>query len=152
MKNFNSRTLAVLIFAAFALLSTAATAQEAKQEKPAAPPPITIAQLAGPWQIAIVGNTGCGVNSMLFNGKLSTTGVATGTLVGSSAGCGSSTTTETFTIISLKPNGSGTAGLTCGSGCGWVFNIQVMKSLQLFNLVDVSDGGSNVLAGTAIHQ
>src|SRR5262249_943883 len=119
MKNFNSKRLAVLVLAAVALLSTAAIAQEAKQEKPAAPPPITIAQLAGPWQIAIVGNTGCGVNSMLFNGKLSTTGVATGTLVGSSAGCGSSTTTETFTIISLKPNGSGTAGLTCGAGCGW---------------------------------
>jgi hypothetical protein len=118
----------------------------------AAATPITIAQLSGPWQIAIVGNTGCGVSSMLYNGRLNSIGQSTGTLRGSSAGCGSSTTTETFNILSLNGNGSGTAGLTCGAGCGWVFNIQVSRDKLVINLVDVVDGGSNVLAGTAVKQ
>jgi hypothetical protein len=118
----------------------------------AAAPPITIAQLAGPWQIAVVGNTGCGVSSLLYNGKLNSTGQSTGTLTGSSAGCAPSTTTETFNILSLNGNGSGTAGLTCGSGCGWTFNIQVSRDKLVINLVDVVNGGSNVLAGTAVKQ
>jgi len=114
--------------------------------------PITIAQLAGPWQVAVTGNTGCGVSSLLYNGKLDSIGHSTGTLNGSSAGCGSSTTTETFNILTLNGNGSGTAGLTCGAGCGWVFNIQVSRNKQVINMVDVHDGGSNVLAGTAVKQ
>jgi hypothetical protein len=114
--------------------------------------PITVAQLAGPWQIAVSGNTGCGVTSLLYNGKLDSTGKSTGTLTFSSAGCGLTTTTETFNILSLSGNGSGTAGLTCGAGCGWVFTIQVSKTKQVINLVDVSDGGTNVLAGTAVKQ
>ncbi|PYX32388.1 MAG: hypothetical protein DMG80_08435 [Acidobacteria bacterium] len=118
----------------------------------AAAPPITIAQLAGPWQVAVTGNTGCGVSSLLYNGKLDSIGHSTGTLTGSSAGCGSSTTTETFNILTLNGNGSGTAGLTCGAGCGWVFNIQVSRNKQVINMVDVHDGGSNVLAGTAVKQ
>jgi hypothetical protein len=118
----------------------------------AAASPITIAQLAGPWQIAVSGNNGCGVSSLLYTGKLDSTGHSTGTLVGSSAGCGPSTTTQTFNILSLNGNGSGTAGLTCGAGCGWVFNIQVSRNKQVINMVDVHDGGANVLAGTAVKQ
>jgi hypothetical protein len=118
----------------------------------AAATPITIAQLAGPWQVAVAGNTGCGVSSMLYKGKLDSTGHSSGTLTGSSAGCGSSSTTQTFNILSLNGDGSGTAGLTCGSGCGWVFNIQVSRNKQVINLVDVVNGGANVLAGTAVKQ
>ena len=116
----------------------------------AAAPPILISQLAGPWQIAVSGNTGCGVSALLYNGTLNTSGQSTGTLTGSSAGCGGSTTTQTFNILTLNGNGSGTAGLTCGSGCGWKFNIQVSRNKQVINLVDVSDGGANVLSGTAV--
>jgi hypothetical protein len=137
--------LAVVLIATVALLATSSTAQDQKVR-----PKITISQLAGPWQIAVAGNTGCGVSSLLFNGTLNSSGVAVGTLTGSSAGCGSNTTTETFTILSLNATGSGTAGLSCGSGCGWLFNIQVSPNKQMFNLVDVSDGGANVLAGTAV--
>lgn len=118
----------------------------------AAAPPITVAQLAGPWQVAVSGNTGCGVSSLLYTGKLDSTGQSTGTLTGSSAGCGSSTTTQTFNILSLNGNGSGTAGLTCGTGCGWTFNIQVSRNKQVINLVDVVNGGANVLSGTAVKQ
>lgn len=114
-------------------------------------PAITIAQLSGPWQIALVGNTGCGVTSLQFNGTLNTSGTSTGTLTDSS-GCGLTSSTATFSIITLNTNGSGTAGLTCGTGCGWTFNIQVTINKQMFNLVDVVNSGSNVLAGTAVKQ
>jgi hypothetical protein len=137
--------LAVLLLATAGSLVTLSAAQE--RVKPA----ITVAQLAGPWQIAIVGNTGCGVSSLLFTGTLNASGTAVGSLTFSS-GCGPTTTTQTFTITSLNANGSGTADLTCGSGCGWNFDIQASANKQVFNLVDVVNGGANVLAGTAIKQ
>lgn len=115
-------------------------------------PVITIANLAGPWQIGVVGNTGCGVSSLLFTGTLNSSGVAVGTLTGASTGCGTSSTSQTLTITSLNSNGTGTANLSCGSGCGWDFNIQVSPAKNVFNLVDVSNGSDNVLAGTAVKQ
>jgi hypothetical protein len=74
--------------------------------------------------------------------------VASGTLVGNS-GCGPSSGTQTFTIVSLNSNGSGIAGLSCGSDCGWTFNIQVSPNKQVFNMVDVTDPG-NYPAGSAV--
>ena len=109
----------------------------------------TLQQLAGPWKIALVGNTGCGPSAMEFNGTLNTSGTATGILRGSS-GCGSNSTIQTFTITSLNFNGSGTANLTCGSGCGWNFEFQVDPYKWEFNLVDVMNGPGNVLSGTGI--
>ncbi|MBV9265258.1 MAG: PASTA domain-containing protein [Acidobacteriaceae bacterium] len=114
-------------------------------------PPITVDQLAGRWQITLVGNTGCGQSSLLFTGNLNANGTGTGTLTGSS-GCNPSpsSSTQTFTITSLNADGSGTAALSCGSGCGWNFDIQVDANKQTFNLVDVTNGSANVLAGTAV--
>ena len=70
--------------------------------------------------------------------------------------CGDTTTsTEAFTIHSLNPNGSGTAGLTCNNqvGCGWELNIQVDRQRSMFNLVDVDAANpNNYVAGTAIRQ
>ena len=109
----------------------------------------TLQQLAGPWRIALVGNTGCGVSAMEFTGTLNTTGTATGILKGSS-GCGSSSSLQTFTITSFNFNGSGTANLTCGPGCGWNFEFQVDAYHWTFNLVDVTNGPGNVLGGTGI--
>src|SRR5208282_52123 len=77
-------------------------------------------------------------------------GKSTGTLTFNS-GCGLSTTTESFDILSLKQDGSGTAGLTCGSSCGWTFNIQGNRAKLVINLVDITDP-NNWLAGTAIRQ
>ena len=109
--------------------------------------------LAGPWQIALGGNTGCGVVSMLFNGTLNSAGTGSGTLVSHGA-CGDSSSGQTFTIISLSPNGSGKAGLTCGPGCGWTLTIQVSPDRSTFNLVDVNppDGTGGILVGMAVHQ
>jgi hypothetical protein len=112
----------------------------------------TVDQLAGPWQIALVGNSGCGQTSMQFTGTLNTSGTAAGTLTSSSTGCPSSSSTQTFTINPLGPDGTGTASLTCGSGCAWNFAIQVAPNVKIFNLVDTGSGDPNFneLAGTAV--
>jgi hypothetical protein len=119
---------------------------------------LTIANLQGPWQAALVySNTGCGPASALLNFTLDNTGTThSAKLVfhsGAGPGCGDSTTTQTFTIQTLKPDGSGTAGLTCGAGCGWEFNIQVDRDRNMFNLVDAYPlNPNNFVAGTAIRQ
>lgn len=119
---------------------------------------IKIRDLAGPWQAALLwSNSGCGPASGLVNFTLDATGSTnSATLVGhagSGPGCGDQTTTQTFTIHTLNPNGSGTAGLTCGPGCGWEFTIQVDRQRSIFNLVDVDPmNPGNFVAGTAIRQ
>jgi hypothetical protein len=133
---------AVLVFVSVLSLATVSAAADKA--------PVTIAELAGPWRLVFVGNTGCGISALQFTGTLSTSGVATGTLIGNSA-CGPSNNTQTLTITSLNANGSGTAGLTCGTGCGWTFDIQVSPSRQVFNVVDVTDP-NNWLAGSAVKQ
>ncbi len=116
---------------------------------------IVKANLSRPWQMAVYGNTGCGVASMLVTFTLSTTGTATNaTETYHTAGCGDTVTTgNTFTIQSLNADGSGVAGLSCGTGCGWTFNIQVAPDRSSFNVVDVSSANpGNFQVGTAIHQ
>jgi hypothetical protein len=68
--------------------------------------------------------------------------------------CGDTTTSGLdFNVNSLNANGKGTAGLSCGAGCGWVLTIQVSKNAQVFNLADVEPTNpNNFMAGTAIHQ
>jgi hypothetical protein len=109
--------------------------------------------ISGPWQIAVTGNTGCGLSALLATTTLNEhgSGPATITMHGQ---CGDSVTSnQTFSIISLNSNGSGTAGLTCGSGCGWLFTIQVSPDRSTMNLVDVyTKNPSNFLAGMAVHQ
>jgi hypothetical protein len=136
---------ATLLLVVVASLATFGAAADGKTKAP-----ISVAQLAGPWQISLVGNTGCGISTLLFTGTFNSGGVASGTLTGNS-GCGPSSGTQTLTITSLNSNGSGTAGLSCGSDCGWTFNIQVSPNKQVFNLVDVTDPG-NYLAGSAVKQ
>jgi hypothetical protein len=137
--------LAVLVLITISSLATLSAAADAKAKRL-----ITVAQLAGPWQIGIVGNTGCGFSSLLVDVTLNASGTGTASLTGHS-GCGDNTSSQTFKINSLNSNGTGTAGLTCGSGCGWNFIIQVAPNKQVFNLVDVTDP-SQYLAGTAAKQ
>jgi hypothetical protein len=116
---------------------------------------ITRAQLAGHWAATIVGNTGCGLTSMYVTFTLNSSGHGNGTATIVMHGqCGDNTTSGVnFNINSLNASGSGTAGLSCGVGCGWVLTIQVSKSAQVFNLVDVEPSNpNNYIAGTAIHQ
>lgn len=121
---------------------------------------ITKADLSGNWQMTLFGNTGCGLTSMLVTYTLNGSGSATNAtitshIIGSSPGCvdGSVSTGNTFTINSVNAIGSGTAGLSCGVGCGWAFNIQVAPDRSVFNVVDVSTANpNNLLQGVAVHQ
>jgi hypothetical protein len=120
---------------------------------------IQIKDLAGSWQAAIVySNTGCGPASGLVNFTLDSTGNTNmATLVfhthNNGSTCSDSTSKQTFTIHTLNADGSGTAGLTCGAGCGWEFHIQVDRQRSMFNMVDVNfNNPDNFVAGTAIRQ
>jgi hypothetical protein len=64
---------------------------------------ITIAQLRGKWQAALLwSSSGCGPMSGLLNFTFGLNGTtSTATLTRSSAGCPTTTTTESFTIQSL---------------------------------------------------
>ena len=75
---------------------------------------ITIGELQGKWQATLLwSNSGCGPMSGLLNFTFGTNGTtSTATLTTNSgktsAGlCGPSTSTQSFTVQSLKPNGSG---------------------------------------------
>ena len=110
--------------------------------------------LSGPWQMTLNGNTGCGLTSMLVTVTLNSTGVGANATIKSHGQCGNSTTTgQTFTVMTLGTNGSGTANLTCGAGCGWTLTIQVSPDRSVFNIVDVDAANpNNFLDGVAVHQ
>ena len=113
---------------------------------------ITKADRSGNWQVTRYGQGGCGVATSLVTFNLNGSGVGTATNKSHSVGCGDTTTTgNTFTINSMTSNGSGTAGLTCGAGCGFTFSIQVAPDRSAFNLVDITDA-NNFLEGVAVHQ
>jgi len=116
---------------------------------------IVTPDLTGDWQATLYGNTGCGISAMLVTFTLNSSGQASNaTITGHAAGCADATTGGlSFDIASLNPDGSGTAGLSCGTACGWEFNIQVSPDRSSFNLVDVATVNPfNYLAGVAIRQ
>jgi hypothetical protein len=148
--------LALLLATTITFATPAAFAEDAK-----AAPAVTIAQLAGSWQATLAGNTGCGEVSMLVTFTLDSSGSATDATITThlsgpnTAGCidGTVLTGQTFTVNSLNSNGSGTAGLSCGSGCGWNFQIQVSKNHQVANLTDIDTANPfNTPTGTMILQ
>jgi len=116
---------------------------------------ISKADLEGPWQASVLlANSGCGPMSILVNFTLNAAGTATNATLVSHSSCGTSTTTgQTFTISTLAANGSGSANLSCGTGCGWNLHIQVSADRSIFNMVDVDVvNPGNYLEGVAIHQ
>lgn len=134
--------LSVLAIAAVAALVTAGHATGS----------IGKADLNGPWSVSLNGNTGCGLVAMQATFNLNGgTGTATVTTHGQ---CGDTVLTgQTFTVLTIAANGSGTANLSCGTGCGWDFNIQVSSDRSTFSLVDVSAANpNNYLSGVAVHQ
>jgi hypothetical protein len=115
---------------------------------------VTKADLSGPWQMTLSGITGCGLVSMQANFTLDTSGVATNAVLKTHGQCGDATVSGlNFTVFTLNANGSGTANLTCGVGCGWNLNIQVSSDRATFNAIDVDPvNPNNFIAGVAIHQ
>jgi putative copper export protein len=109
--------------------------------------------LTGPWVVSLTGNTGCGLVGMEATFTLNSSATGTATLI-THGQCGDSTVTgQTFTVITLSTNGHGTANLSCGTGCGWNFDIQVASDRSTFSLVDVSSANpGNYIAGVAVHQ
>jgi hypothetical protein len=114
---------------------------------------IVASDLAGNWMISMRGTTGCGFVDMEADVTINSSGAGTGTLTTHGV-CGDTTAPgQTFTINSLQADGSGTATLTCGTSCGWDFNIQVSPDRSKFNLVDFSSKNpGNYLEGVAILQ
>lgn len=116
---------------------------------------IVTSNLAGNWQMTIIGQTGCGFGTTLYTFTLNSSGSATNvTGTFHTAGCGDGTSSgNMFNVLTLNPNGSGTANLTCGAGCGWNLNIQVASTRSIFNVVDVSPvNPGNFIEGVAIRQ
>ena len=152
LKSAHVRVLSALSAALLAIGPAASLANAAEN--------ITIGELQGKWQATLLwSNSGCGPMSGLLNFTFGTNGTTSTATLTTNSGrtstgqCGPSTSTQSFTIQSLKPNGSGTAGLTCGAGCGWQFNIQVAPDVSVFNLVDVDpENPGNYVEGTAIRQ
>jgi hypothetical protein len=116
---------------------------------------VTKSDLEGAWQMTVIGQTGCGFGTTLYNFSLNASGQASNvTGTSHTAGCGdSSISGVTFTVNTVAANGSGTAGLSCGPACGWNLNIQVAPDRSTFNLIDVSSANpNNFIEGVAVHQ
>ena len=142
--------------AAFALPRESRAAEREDRATVRRAPGLTVADLAGSWAISIGGNTGCGLSTLYVTVDLDATGKGTAQTRGSSTGCAPNfDPAEPFQILSLNPDGSGTAGLACGAtNCGWNFIIQVPQGdTNLFTLVDVApENPNNVLVGTAARK
>jgi hypothetical protein len=118
----------------------------------AVPAARTLAGLQGPWLMTLTGDDGCGIATKVVTFTLNAAGSGLATIQQHTSVCGDGSGSNLpFQIQSLNADGSGTANLSCGTGCGWNFIIQVSKNSQVFNLVDVVDS-KNYQEGTAIHQ
>jgi hypothetical protein len=116
--------------------------------------PVTIAQLAGPWSVSLIGNTGCGWSSFLVTFTLDANGSGMATNHSHTSGCGDGVSTGiAFVVQTVNPDGSGKANLSCGPSCGWEFVIQVARNREMFSVVDVDPANpGNFLSGVAIRQ
>lgn len=147
--NYHRQRARLTVAIALTLITLVSVAQLSK-----ATGTITKADLTGPWAMTLTGDTGCGISTSLVTFTLNSTGTGSATITSHTSGCGDHTNTgDTFTVNTLNPNGSGTANLTCGVGCGWNLDIQVSANRSIFNVVDVSPvNPGNYLEGTAVHQ
>jgi hypothetical protein len=147
--NHNLKSARLAVLAALALITfVSAVAPVAAQEvKPL--PAITVAKLAGTWQVGIELNGGCGVGSKLVIFTLNTSGTGLASYQDNTAECGPGSGTGTITITSLNADGSGTAVLSLNFVGN--FDIQVSPNGQVMNMVEVADTG-NYDVGTAVKR
>jgi hypothetical protein len=118
-----------------------------------AQPSYAATSLSGPWQMAISGNTGCGLTSMLVDVTLDSTGFGNNAVVKTHGQCGDSVVSgQTFQILSITGR-TAKANLSCGPGCGWNLDVQIAPGYSIFNLADVDPvNPNNYLAGTAVRR
>jgi hypothetical protein len=145
-------------FAALSLISFAALMPlRASADLKDTVPPMSIADLQGTWQMTVIGQTGCGFGTTVYVFTLDATGTGYVSATYHTAGCGDGSVTTAaqnqFFVHALNPDGSGTAGLTCGPSCGWELTIQVSSNRQVFNFADVDAANpNNFIEGTAIRR
>ena len=140
--------------AALLFVTLTAVMFSAAQDKPKANPPITISQMKGTWVAALSGVTGCGTTTLETTFTLDATG--NGTQISATqhtVGCGDiDLSGQTAQIQQFNADGSGFIALGCGSGCGFGFDIQVVKAgPQAFTMAPQTVPG-NYLAGVALRK
>lgn len=115
-------------------------------------PPVTIAQLAGPWFVAFSSDGACGNGTHLLIFTLNSTGSADDFAdTYNTTGCGQGQhSSQTFTIETLNSGGSGTATFS-NNGNTLTFDIQVNAAKNIISLVDVKDV-NQIWLGTAVRQ
>jgi hypothetical protein len=126
----------------------------AAQSRSAAPPPITVGQLAGTWLATLSGVTGCGTTTLTATFTLDSTGNGTQTSsTEHTASCGDiDLSGQTVQIQSLNANGSGFVAFGCGTGCGFGFNFQVPHQAPVAFNMGAQPVGGNYLAGVAFKR
>lgn len=140
--------------AAMLVVTLAAVMFSAAQDKPNANPPLTISQMKGTWVAALSGVTGCGTTTLETTFTLDATGNGMQTSATQhTAGCGDiDLSGQTAQIQQFNADGSGFIALGCGSGCGFGFDIQVVKAgPQAFTMAPQTVPG-NYLAGVALRK
>jgi hypothetical protein len=146
----NSKSTLLLAVALMTVAAVAAPLVTAAGKN--APPPVTVAQMAGSWKAAINTNADCGagVHVLVFtlNDKGSASDVAD-TFNTTSCGQGENKD-QTLTITSLSADGSGTATYS-NAGLPLTLTLQVSPNKDVFNLGDITDAGQ-YWAGTAVKQ
>ena len=140
--------------AALIVITFASVMFSAAQEKPKTNAPIAISQMKGTWVAALSGVTGCGTTTLETTFTLDATG--NGTQISATqhtVGCGDiDLSGQTAQIQQFNPDGSGFIALGCGSGCGFGFDIQVVKAgPQAFTMAPQAVSG-NYLAGVALRK
>lgn len=140
--------------AALLVVTFAAVMFSSAQDTPKTAAPITISQMKGTWTAALSGVTGCGTTTLETTFTLDATG--NGTQISATqhtAGCGDiNLSGQIAQIQQFNPDGSGFIALGCGSGCGFGFDIQVVKAgPQAFTMAPQTVPG-NYLAGVALRK
>ncbi len=150
--NYSKRVVsraAALVVALFATVAFSGA-----QESKVAPPTFSIGQMKGTWVAALSGVTGCGTTTLETTFTLDANG--NGTQISATqhtVGCGDiDLSGQTAQIQQFNADGSGFLALGCGSGCGFGFDIQVVKAgPQAFTLAPQAVPG-NYLAGVALRK
>lgn len=146
-KRVLTRAAVLLVIAFGAVMFSAAQEQQAKA-------PIAISQMKGTWVAALSGVTGCGTTTLETTFTLDANG--NGTQISATqhtVGCGDiNLSGQTAQIQQFNADGSGFIALGCGTGCGFGFDIQVVKAgPQAFTLAPQTVSG-NYLAGVALRK
>lgn len=149
-KTYNSKSTLLLAVALIAVAAVAAPFATAADKN--AQPLMTVAGLAGSWEVELSSYGTCGNGTHLLIFTLNSKG-ASGDFgdTYNTSGCGKgSNPKQTFTIDSLNTDGTGTATFS-NNGTPLTLSIQVNTAINVFSLVDITDV-NEIWAGTAIRQ